>query len=126
MQKSYFLLVFTLIFSFLFVGCSGSDDDKKTTESEISTTEITSTEYIDENGGNPVEINITYYRITISENKYFYDNHEISFKDLKKDIDDFDDTIIVEISDENATQNAYKQLVDVLEDKKISYIEKTE
>lgn len=99
--------------------------DEKNTNSTFNSSEITnstlSSETTDSNlsaaGGNPDFA--AYIEVTVSEDKYFYENHEISYDDLIKVFDELDGNTAVKISDENATLKAYESLTKALEERGI-------
>lgn len=62
-----------------------------------------------------------YIEVTVSEDKYFYENHEISFEELVEVLDGLDENTSVKISDENATLKAYESLTKALEERKITF-----
>ena len=107
---------------------SQTTDEQTTTgtpdDSEI-TTDTTVGETTDSNlnvsGGNS-DI-AKYIEVTVSEDKYFYENHEISYDDLIKVLDELDENTAVKISDENATLKAYESLTDALEERGILIVE---
>lgn len=70
-------------------------------------------------GGNP-DIS-KYIDVTISEDKYFYDNKEISLEDLVKVLDGLDKKTAVRITDENATLKAFEGLTKALLERGIMY-----
>ena len=93
------------------------DNPEITTTTADETTENNS----DAAGGNPDIAD--YIEVTVSEDKYFYENHEISFDDLLKVFDELDENTAVKISDENATLKAYENLTAALEEREILIIE---
>lgn len=70
------------------------------------------------NSGNPEKFAM---EITISEDKYFVDNHEISFDELKAKIDGLETGAVIKINDENSTLKAFNAVKDHLNEKGISY-----
>lgn len=101
-----------------------SDEIDSTTilpESErLDETSTTSTSF-DSDGGNPTESNKLL--ITISEDKYFYQNHEIEFDDLLDLLENIEPACTVELADEKATLRAYKKLITVLDEHEIPYMD---
>lgn len=87
---------------------TSSTSDSKTTDSNSSAT-----------GGNLDMAN--YIEVTVSEDKYFYENHEISYDELIKVFDELGGNTAVMISDENATLNAYESLTKALEEREIMF-----
>ena len=99
-----------------------------TTTSTFENPEITTTTVdeatennSDAEGGNPDIAD--YIEVTVSEDKYFYDNHEISYDDLIELLDGLDENTAVKISDENATLKAYESLTEALEERGILIVE---
>lgn len=84
------------------------------TPSEEMIEDVSSTE-----GGNPDTAK--YIEVTVSEDKYFYDNHEISFDELVEVLDGLDENTSVKISDENATLKAYENLTKTLDEREILF-----
>ena len=60
--------------------------------------------------------------ITVSADKYIVDNTTMTLDEVKKLIDD-NDGAVVTIKDDNASQNAYKDLTSYLQEKNITYTE---
>ena len=106
---------------------TGTSDTSETTTGMSDEPEMTSStpgsETTDSDpgaeGGNP-DI-AKYIEVTVSEDKYFYENHEISYDDLIEVLDGLDGNTAVIISDENATLNAYESLTKALEEREILY-----
>ena len=98
------------------------DASETTTEaSEATTTSSSETTEGDPSaeGGNP---DIAHYiEVTVSEDKYFYENHEISYDDLMDVLDGLDGNTAVRISDEKATLKAYENLTNALEEREILF-----
>lgn len=89
-------------------GITSSTSINETADSDLST-----------EGGNP-DI-ASYIEVTVSEDKYFYENHEISYDDLIKVLDGLDGKTAVRISDENATLKAYESLTKALAERGILF-----
>lgn len=72
-------------------------------------------------GGNPNTAII--FAITISEQKYFYDNQEISIEDLTDKLDEAKSNgdIEVTITDNHGTVKAFDELTKILDSKEIAY-----
>lgn len=70
-------------------------------------------------GGNP-DI-AKYIEVTVSEEKYFHENHEISYDDLIIMLDELPENTTIKISDENATLKAYENLTKALEERGIMF-----
>lgn len=60
--------------------------------------------------------------ITVSEDKYIVDNSTMTLDEVKKLIDDNEGAAVV-ITDDNASQNAYKDLTSYLMEKKTEFTE---
>ncbi|EXM40468.1 hypothetical protein RASY3_00870 [Ruminococcus albus SY3] len=61
-----------------------------------------------------------YIEVTVSSTEYIYENKTITFEDLKDEI--LNTTISqVKITDDDASQKAYRQLTDFLDDNSIEY-----
>ena len=60
--------------------------------------------------------------ITISENKYFYDNHEISYNEFCDTMSQFDSNTTVKIYDELASDSAFQKIISYLDEVGIPYI----
>ena len=86
--------------------------------SEMPASSITD---ISAEGGNPGNPESFTLNITISEEKYFVDNHEITFEELKKDIDSLKEGSTVKIEDENSTLKAFNAVKNYLTEKEISF-----
>ena len=59
--------------------------------------------------------------ITVSEDRYFYDNREISYDDLIKMLDGLDGNTAVTVNDDNAALNVFEKLTKALEEREIPY-----
>lgn len=101
------------------VSSEDNPDSTDPTETSSSTTEESS--YISEAGGNPDNVTVKEILITVSEDKYFVDNHEMSFDELTEEIQADNGDVFVRIFDENATLNAFEKLKNYLEDNVIEY-----
>lgn len=97
---------------------TGTSDEPAITSGTTSS-ETTTDSAPNAAGGNP-DI-AEYIEVTVSEDKYFYENHEISYDDLIEVLDGLDGNTAVMISDENATLNAYENLTKALEERGILY-----
>lgn len=75
-------------------------------------------------GGNPDVYDVI--KITVSEDKYFYENSEITLDKFKEITESMDANTTVEIRDELATYKAYSALIDYLNEKGILYSEEEE
>lgn len=72
-------------------------------------------------GGNPGNPESFSLKITISEDKYFVDDHEIAFEELKTVIDTLEKGSAVKIADENSTLRAFNAVKNYLAEKEITY-----
>ncbi|MGO5019362.1 hypothetical protein ACTQ32_02335 [Roseburia faecis] len=63
-------------------------------------------------------------KISVVGNEYFYDNERLSLDELIAEIQKIDDSIVVEIKDDNASLKAYNAMIDALDENSINYIEK--
>lgn len=63
-------------------------------------------------------------KVSVVGNEYFYDNERLSLDELIAEIQKMDDSIVVEIKDDNASLKAYNAMIDALEENSINYIEK--
>lgn len=130
MKKKIALAALILGASLTLVACTDPNDntknnssssqvtDEQNTSSTLDNSEITDSNSSTE-GGNPDTAK--YIEVTVSEDKYFYENHEISYDDLVKVFDELDENTSVKISDENATLKAYESLTKALEEREILY-----
>ena len=93
-----------------------SPDEPEETEATEATEETTD-EAI------PVIEEIEYVNITVSENEYLYQNSKYSLEELLTELDSIPDNLPVKITDDNASLNAYRQLIEALDEHGIKYIE---
>lgn len=94
------------------------------TASDISSADNSSqaqTSNVSAEGGNPGNTDSFAMEITVSEDKYFVDNHEISFDELKIKIDGLETGAVIKINDENSTLKAFNAVKDYLTEKEIAY-----
>lgn len=94
------------------------------TASDISSADNSSqaqTSDVSSEGGNPGNPDSFAMEITVSEDKYFVDNHEISFDELKTKIDGLETGAVIKINDENSTLKAFNAVKDYLTEKEIAY-----
>lgn len=94
------------------------------TASDISSADNSSqaqTSNVSAEGGNPGNTDSFAMEITVSEDKYFVDNHEISFDELKTKIDGLETGAVIKINDENSTLKAFNTVKDYLTEKEIAY-----
>ena len=93
------------------------------TASDISSADNSSqaqTSDVSSEGGNPGNPDSFSMEITVSEDKYFVDNHEISFDELKAKIDGLETGAVIKINDENSTLKAFNAVKDYLTEKEIA------
>ena len=91
---------------------------------EVSSADSSSqaqTSNVSAEGGNPGNTDSFAMEITVSEDKYFVDNHEISFDELKTKIDGLETGAVIKINDENSTLKAFNAVKDYLTEKEIAY-----
>ncbi|MCM1335281.1 MAG: hypothetical protein NC084_12745 [Bacteroides sp.] len=93
---------------------------EETTVSSDEADEAESTPLAEE-GGNPDRATAREISVTVSEDKYFVDNHELTFDELVEEIGAGGGEAFVRISDENATLNAFEKLRDYLAENEIEY-----
>lgn len=94
------------------------------TASDVSSADNSSeaqTSNVSAEGGNSGNTDSFALEITISEDKYFVNNHEISFDELKTKIDGLETGAVIKINDENSTLKAFNAVKDYLDEKKIAY-----
>ena len=82
--------------------------------------QTTTAEPTDEAGGNPGVSSTV--EITVLEDKYIYDNKEISYDKLLEIFDALTEADVVRFRDENAALDTYRQAASALDDRGISYI----
>jgi len=73
---------------------------------------------------NDSEAKIIKYEILVNKDTYIYDNGVIVLKDFIDIITDGEDEILVIVTEDNATQNAYSELIDELKELNIPFEEK--
>lgn len=88
------------------------------TEASAAETSV-SEEYDETGGGNGGEYSEK--DITVSENRYFYDNREVTFEEIQELFADADANTAVNIYDEQASDSAFTRLTDFLNEKGIGY-----
>ena len=94
---------------------SADNSDITDSSSDAQTSDVSS------EGGNPGNPEKYAMEITISEDKYFVDNHEISFDGLKAKIDGLETGAVIKVNDENSTLKAFNAVKDYLTEKEIAY-----
>lgn len=135
--------IMTLVFICFSVGCSNNSDDIgaphdgsgsgaifdnsissvqsiESVDSEIieSTEPVVTTSETGGNSGTPFK---TVLIITVSEDKYYVDNHAIEYDDLIEKISSLDDESYITLYDENSTLKAFRKIMDYLDENKIPY-----
>ncbi len=102
-----------------------SSADSLSADSSISANQsdeqISNITDISAEGGNPGNPESFSLKITISEDKYFVDDHEIAFEELKTVIDTLEKGSAVKIADENSTLRAFNAVKNYLAEKEITY-----
>lgn len=92
------------------------------TASDISSADNSSeaqTSNVSAEGGNPGNTDSFALEITISEDKYFVNNHGI--EELKSEIDGLEAGATIKINDEKSSLKAFNAVKDYLDEKKIAY-----
>ena len=95
-----------------------ADETAETADETTTAAEVTKGAPANQ-GGNPGFAH--YIEVTVLEDKYFYENHEISFEELVKVLDGLDGDTAVLISDDDATLKAYDELTSALKERKIMF-----
>ena len=129
MKKKIALTMLILTAGLTFTACGLTNDSENTSSEHRASDEqnISAAPDVPETtdsdtsgaGGNP-DI-AKYIEITVSEEKYFHENHEISYDDLIMMLDELPKNTTVKISDENATLKAYENLTKALEERGIMF-----
>ena len=129
MKKKISLTMLILSAGLTFTACGLTNDSENTSSEHRASDEqnISAAPDVPETtdsdtsgaGGNP-DI-AKYIEITVSEEKYFHENHEISYDDLIMMLDELPKNTTVKISDENATLKAYENLTKALEERGIMF-----
>lgn len=57
----------------------------------------------------------------MSDNQYFYNNHEITLSEVCEILDSLDSNTTIILFDEMATESAFSKITDYLDERKISY-----
>lgn len=94
------------------------------TSSDISSADNSSqaqSSNVSAEGGNHGNTDRFALEITISEDKYFVNNHEISIEELKSEIDGLEAGATIKINDEKSSLKAFNAVKDYLDEKKITY-----
>lgn len=138
-MKKFFKGLLSVIAIIILIGCAlliyllvTSDGDiteifsssSSESYSEVQQTSDESSDIPEETaGGNAGEIQYKYYRVTVSEDRYYTTDGELTFDELVSEISALDEDYVVEITDDNATLKAYKALTDMLDEKSVPYME---
>lgn len=96
--------------------------DTETPEESYTEPETMEETFADETGGNPAESHSRVIEITVFEDNYFYENHEVSYEELLLIFEELKGGDIVTIYDENASLNACQKVISYLEEREIMYI----
>lgn len=131
-----------LLINLSMMGCSSSKFEKETVNSNLKQTQAITESSNDRQvtagvtEDNEIETQmesgimesteepVVVIEITISEDKYIYENHSIELDALVKEITTIEGKVIINITDENATQKAYQELINELDKIHIEYSEK--
>lgn len=104
------------------VGSTTQDSELVPDNKSIDIISTNSTdEYPEEAGGNPNLSNATVLSITVSEDRYFVDNHEVSFDNLVEKVKALAEGSYVKLFDEKSTLKAFNQIKDYLDENGIMY-----
>lgn len=93
--------------------------------SDISSADNSSqaqTSNVSAEGGNPGNTDSFALEITVSEDKYFVNNHEIGIEELKSEIDGLEAGATIKINDEKSSLKAFNAVKDYLDEKKIAVV----
>jgi hypothetical protein len=147
-KKSIYFAAIMLITTIALYGCKKDDENETTTttinSSEMSESVEVKTSIIDDDqslendtreipssvdddfdspgGGNPEKAEKEkVLEITVSEDKYFVDNHEVSFDEFVEKVQALGEESYVRLYDEKSTLKAFKKVKDYLEENKIYY-----
>ncbi|MDE6787705.1 MAG: hypothetical protein K2J47_00065 [Ruminococcus sp.] len=74
-------------------------------------------------GGNAEYVQYSYFRVTVSEDRYFTENGEVTLDELIEEVSVLSENYVVEIIDDNATLKAYESLTDMLYEISVPYME---
>lgn len=88
-------------------------------ESQKNEASVTTAEPTDEAGGNP-NASIT-IEITVLEDKFIYNNKEISYDELLEIFDTLTENDVVQFRDENAALDTYRKATSALDERGIPY-----
>ena len=96
-------------------------NDTKTEESHAEP-ETMEEAFTDEIGGNLAESHSRVLEITVFEDNYFYESHEVSWEELALIFEELKEGDIVIIYDENASLNACQKVIMYLEERETMYM----
>lgn len=97
-------------------------NDTETAQESYTEPETMEEAYADETGGNPAESHSRVLEITVFEDNYFFENHEVSYEELLLIFEELKEGDIVTIYDENASLNACQKVISYLEEREIMYM----
>ncbi len=122
------LLIVVIIFALMFLGAglgfgkgSGTGEGDGITRS-VNVVQENETDATSEKSNNTSEIQ--YVKVTVSEDDYFYDNEKIKLDNLISKLKEKEGDYILEVIDDQATKNAYDDLLDALDSNNLEYVEK--
>ena len=105
----------------------GSGDGKTNTSQEaINTEEHNTVEEQTEVEQDGVENDSEYtiIKVSVVGNEYFYENERVSLDDFISKLEKLEGEVVVEVKDDKASLRAYNNLIEKLEELKISFTEK--
>ena len=105
----------------------GSGDGKTNTSQEaIITEEHNTVEEQTEVEQDDVENDSedTIIKVSVVGNEYFYENERVSLDDFISKLEKLEGEVVVEVKDDKASLRAYNNLIEKLEELKISFTEK--
>ena len=105
----------------------GSGDGKTNTSQEaINTEEHNTVEEQTEVEQDGVENDSedTIIKVSVAGNEYFYENERVSLDDFISKLEKLEGEVVVEVKDDKASLRAYNNLIEKLEELKISFTEK--
>lgn len=97
-------------------------NDTETAEESYTEQETMGEAFTDETGGNPAENHSHVLEITVFEDNYFYESHEVSYEELLLIFEELKEGDMVIIYDENASLNACQKVIIYLEEQEILYM----
>ena len=66
----------------------------------------------------------TIIKVSVVGNEYFYENERVSLDDFISKLEKLEGEVVVEVKDDKASLRAYNNLIEKLEELKISFTEK--